>query len=133
MAGCSVETEIHRRFLKEILPVGAEIYVPYGATESLPLTSMRGSEVLSFSAQRSEAGEGTCVGKAMSEQYDLKIITISDDVIGQWSDDLVLPIGEIGEIVNSGPITTKEYFNNPRRNRESKIYDGEKIWHRRGI
>ena len=132
MAGCSVEPELHRRYLNNILKDGAEIYVPYGATESLPLTSMKGSDVLSFSAERSEAGEGTCVGKPMSGEYDVKIIKISDDAIEEWSNDIVLKPGEVGEIVNSGPITTHEYYNNSEGTKKSKIYDGDKIWHRMG-
>ncbi|EDM25069.1 peptide synthase [Lentisphaera araneosa HTCC2155] len=132
MAGCSVEPDLHRRYLNNILKEGAEIYVPYGATESLPLTSMKGSEVLSFSAERSEAGDGTCVGKPMSGEYDVKIIKISDDAVEEWSNDIVLKPGEVGEIVNSGPITTHEYYNNSKGTKKSKIYDGDKIWHRMG-
>jgi olefin beta-lactone synthetase len=132
MAGCSVEPELHRRFLKNILNEDAEIYVPYGATESLPLTSMKGSDVLAFSAERSEAGEGTCVGKPMSPEYDIKIIKISDDVIGEWSEDLCLPAGQVGEIVNSGPITTHEYYNNVEGTKKSKIHAEDRIWHRMG-
>ncbi|WDE97512.1 fatty acid CoA ligase family protein [Lentisphaera profundi] len=132
MAGCSVEPDVHRRYLKNILPEGAEIFVPYGATESLPLTSMKGSDVLSFSARRSELGAGTCVGRAMSGEYDIQIIKITDGAIEDWSDNLVLGSGEVGEIVNSGPITTHEYYNNTEGTKNSKIYDGEKVWHRMG-
>lgn len=132
MAGCSVEPELHRRYLRSILNEDAEIFVPYGATESLPLTSMKGSEVLNFSAERSEAGEGTCVGKPMSPEYDVKIIKISDEAIEKWSSDLVLGSGEVGEIVNSGPITTHEYYNNEEGTKKSKIYEEDRVWHRMG-
>ena len=132
MAGCSVEPALHRRFLNKILPEGADIYVPYGATESLPLCSMKGSDVVDFSAGRSENGAGTCVGQVMSEDVAVKVVKISDGAMGEWKSDLEVPLGEIGEIVNRGPITTREYYDAPEANAKSKIVDGETVWHRMG-
>ena len=132
MAGCSVEPALHRRFLSGILPESADVFVPYGATESLPLCSMKGTDVIGFSASRSENGAGTCVGRVMSDEVTVKVIRITDDVIAKWDEDLELLPGEIGEIVNCGPITTREYYDAPEANEKSKINDGENIWHRMG-
>jgi olefin beta-lactone synthetase len=132
MAGCSVEPALHRRFLNGILPEGADIFVPYGATESLPLCSMKGTDVIGFSASRSENGAGTCVGKVMSDDVTVKVIRITDEAIANWDESLELQTGEIGEIVNCGPITTREYYDAPEANEKSKIIDGEKVWHRMG-
>jgi acyl-CoA synthetase (AMP-forming)/AMP-acid ligase II len=64
----------------------------------------------------------------------VQIILISDDPIPTWSDDLILPAGQIGEIVVCGPIVTKEYFRRPDLTALSKIYDPKRnrIHHRMG-
>jgi len=65
---------------------------------------------------------------------DVRIIRISDAPIAEWSDELVLPSGEIGEIAVYGPQVTQEYFCRPDLTALAKIPDavrGRK-WHRMG-
>ena len=45
MAGAPVSGELIDRVLKIMAPDG-EVFTPYGATESLPIASIKGSEVL---------------------------------------------------------------------------------------
>jgi len=61
-----------------------------------------------------------------------RIIAISDDPIPEWSDDLRLPDGEIGEIVVQGNLVTKSYFQRPKDDGLGKIKHGGMFWHRMG-
>ncbi|MCH2204633.1 MAG: fatty acid CoA ligase family protein [Lentisphaerales bacterium] len=132
MAGCSVPGELHERFLDNLLGPDGDVYVPYGATESLPLTSMTGSGVLMGMREKSDGGAGTCVGKRVTDKVEIKIIKITDDPIKDWDGSMVLPKGEIGEIVVKGVIVTSEYFERPDANEKSKIREGRYTWHRMG-
>jgi acyl-CoA synthetase (AMP-forming)/AMP-acid ligase II len=68
------------------------------------------------------------------EGLEVRIIRISDDPIPVWSDDLELPEGTIGEIIVTGPIVTREYFNRPEATRLAKIADPDRsiLYHRMG-
>ena len=132
MAGCSVPADLHKRFIGGILNADANIYVPYGATESLPVCSFTGTEVLDLTEELSNKGAGTCVGSLVSEFTEVKILRISDEAIAEWDESLVLKADEVGEIIVTGPTVTKAYFDAPEANEKSKIKDGDKIWHRIG-
>ena len=56
----------------------AEIHTPYGATEAVPIISIKSSEILKETRQLSEKGYGTCVGRPLPD-LDIKIIKISVD------------------------------------------------------
>jgi len=130
MAGAPVAPAIHERF-RYILPEGGETHTPYGATESLPVTDMTGSEVLAETAEATARGKGTCVGWPV-HGVTVEIIRLTDDPIERWSEDLVLPTGEIGEIVVKGPTVTKRYYRKDEATRLAKIQDGEAVRHRIG-
>ena len=132
MAGCSVPGDLHQRFLDHLLPPGGDVFVPYGATEALPMTTFRGTEVLMMTKDKSDTGAGTCVGRLTSDKLELKIIKISDEPIENWDAALELPLGEIGEIVVKGVVVTKEYYERPEANAKAKIREGRYIWHRMG-
>src|SRR5262249_9762045 len=68
------------------------------------------------------------------EGMSVRIIRISDEPIPAWSDDLLLPAGQIGEIVVDGSVVTKEYFNRPQATALAKILnrDSGRILHRMG-
>jgi len=132
MAGCSVPGDLHQRFLDHLLPAGGDVYVPYGATEALPMTTFRGTEVLMQTKDKSDSGAGTCVGRLTSDKLELKIIKVSDEPIENWDESLEVADGEIGEIVVKGTVVTREYFERPEANAKSKIREGRYIWHRMG-
>ncbi|MBU0728513.1 MAG: AMP-binding protein [Proteobacteria bacterium] len=130
MAGAPVSGELIGR-VKRIVSADAEIHTPYGATESLPIVSMTGSEILSGTWPQTMKGKGTCVGRPLPGN-DIRILPISDDAIVAWDDDTVLSADSIGEIVVKGEVVTREYDNNPRENALAKIRDGDTFWHRLG-
>ena len=62
----------------------------------------------------------------------LRIISITDRPIAQWSDDLAVPAGQTGEIVVAGDVVTREYYRLPEATALAKVRDGDRIWHRMG-
>ena len=119
--------------LHEILPPGAKVHTPYGATEVLPVSDIDSLEILGETRRISEAGGGTCVGRPLPGM-EVAIIAITDEPIAAWRDARPLPPGEIGEIVVKGPVVTKEYFRRPEATRLAKIMDERDggVWHRMG-
>jgi acyl-CoA synthetase (AMP-forming)/AMP-acid ligase II len=130
MAGAPVPGSLLERF-DRILLSDALIHTPYGATEALPVAAISHREVVDETWAQTREGKGTCVGKAV-DGLTLKIIKISDEVIEEWDDSLVLPQGSIGEVVVQGPWVTRQYFNLDNATRLAKIQDGENFWHRMG-
>ncbi|MDH5637618.1 MAG: fatty acid CoA ligase family protein, partial [Nitrospinota bacterium] len=120
MAGAPVPNSIHNALLNHILPEGARTHTPFGATESLPVCDMEGAEALEETAKLSAQGMGTCVGRPLPEM-SVKIIRITEEPVKEWDGSLELPQGKIGEIVVSGPVVTKEYFELPDHTRMAKI------------
>jgi olefin beta-lactone synthetase len=117
--------------MQGMLPPGAEIHTPYGATEALPVASITSDEILADTATQNAAGCGTCVGVPLPD-IEVRIIRIDDGPIGVWSDELQLPRGEIGEIVVRGDVVTRSYHNRPDATKLAKICDGARLWHRMG-
>jgi len=109
----------------------AEIHTPYGATEAVPIVSITSNEILSETRKFSEQGYGTCIGRPL-EGTEIRIIMISDDPIPEWSEDIVVSSGEIGEIAVKGDLVTRQYFENPEADKLAKINEGDHIWHRMG-
>ena len=130
MAGAPVPVWMHEAF-GEILTDGAQLRTPYGATESLPVASIGSHEVLSDTHARTRVGGGSCVGLP-APGIDIRIIRISDEPIAEWSDDLELPPGQIGEICVRGEVVTHEYKNEPDHTAAAKIRRGTEICHRIG-
>jgi len=109
----------------------ADVHTPYGATEALPVSSIGGREVLGGCSERSRNGAGTCVGRPLPG-VDLRFIRITETPIAQWSDGLLVPDGEVGEIVVSGRVVTREYSGCKEATASAKIWDGDRVWHRMG-
>lgn len=120
-AGAPVPAAVLERFTR-MLPPGAEIFTPYGATEALPVCSIGSSEILGETRAITDAGGGVCIGRPVPG-IRLEIIKISDDAIPLWHDSLRVPPGRIGEIVVQGEQVTRGYHNRPEANRLSKIAD----------
>jgi acyl-CoA synthetase (AMP-forming)/AMP-acid ligase II len=114
-----------------LLPEAADIHTPYGATEAVPVASIRGSEILSETRQLTDKGYGICVGRPING-IPVRIIAISDDPIRRWRDELAVPPGEIGEIVVKGGLVSRGYFENPLADSLAKIPDNGGFWHRMG-
>jgi acyl-CoA synthetase (AMP-forming)/AMP-acid ligase II len=130
-AGAPVPIHVLQRMTKALTNHGADIHTPYGATESLPVCSISGREVLRNTAAKSRTGAGTCVGRCFP-QISQKIIQTTDGPIRSLDDVRELPAGEIGEIIVQGPSATREYFRKPDDTRQAKIADGDGFWHRMG-
>ena len=130
MAGAPVPYELMRR-VRNILPEDALVFTPYGATESLPIVSIEGSEVVSETWEKSRQGKGTCVGRPLPG-IEIKIIKISDGPVAELTKDMIVDVFIIGEIIVRGDVVTRAYLNNPEETALAKIRDGETFWHRMG-
>jgi acyl-CoA synthetase (AMP-forming)/AMP-acid ligase II len=110
----------------------ARIFTPYGATESLPVASIDHQDILGLAAERTAKGAGVCVGFPVPT-ISLEVIRITDEPIAVWSEDLRVPVGEIGEMVVRGDVVTSSYFGREGATEKAKIQgpDGE-VMHRMG-
>lgn len=131
-AGAPVPVHVLGRMLNSFEHDDANIHTPYGATESLPVASISGREVLSETAERSRLGAGTCVGR-LFPGVRVRIIEITEGPIEHISETYELPHGEIGEILVQAPSTTREYFRRPDATALAKVADDDgRFWHRMG-
>jgi acyl-CoA synthetase (AMP-forming)/AMP-acid ligase II len=129
-AGAPVPLHVIER-MRKALPEGGDIHTPYGATESLPVASISGREVLEETVAASRRGAGTCVGRAFPG-IRIRIIEVAEGAIAAIAGARELARGEIGEIIVQGPSTTREYFRRAEATAAAKIADGEGFWHRMG-
>ena len=127
--GAPVSAAVVQSFRKSMAPA-AELHVTYGATEALPIASIESRE-LAGAIGKSRAGGGNCVGAPIGG-IAVRIVRISDAAIAQWSDDLPVPAGEVGEIAISGDIVSQRYHASDGDNARMKISDGERLSHRTG-
>ncbi|MEE2752235.1 MAG: fatty acid CoA ligase family protein [Myxococcota bacterium] len=130
MAGAPVPVWMHEAF-QNILPEGAQLHTPYGATESLPVSSIASHEVLQDTQERTRNGGGSCVGQP-APGVDIRIIKITDEPISDWSDAKEMPVGGIGEICVRGEVVTREYKGRPEQTAAAKIWQGDEPFHRMG-
>ena len=133
-AGAPVPAEVVAR-IRALLPADAAFYTPYGATECLPVAVIE-SRGLQATRAATEAGAGTCVGRAVAPN-EVRIIRIDDAPIERWSDDLVVDTGVIGEITVAGPTATDTYFRRDASTKLAKIREvapdgSERVVHRMG-
>ncbi len=133
-AGAPVPPEVVATMLG-LLPPDARLWTPYGATECLPVAVIEGRELLPL-RERTEAGAGTCVGRAVPPN-EVRIIRIDDGAIPEWRDHLQVGAGQVGEITVAGPSATDAYFNREAQTALAKIRetlpDGSaRIVHRMG-
>lgn len=130
-AGAPVPAVVLER-CRTMLRDDAQIFTPYGATESLPVASIGSDEILGETRELTDLGKGVCIGRPV-EGVDVEIIRIDDNVIERWSDDLRVATGVVGEFVVVGPQVTKAYHNRDASTALAKITreDGT-IMHRMG-
>ncbi|MBI5759428.1 MAG: AMP-binding protein [Planctomycetales bacterium] len=131
-AGAPVPVQVLERMRKCLVAPDADVFTPYGATESLPVCSISGREVLERTAALTRLGAGTCVGRPFPN-IELKIIDITAGPIVSLADAHELPAGEVGEIIVRGAVVTREYYCQPDATRLAKIPDEQSsFWHRMG-
>jgi len=129
-AGAPASTKALVRFSAMLAPE-VEIFTPYGATESMPVAKVGSHQILRETQEKTGNGAGVCIGKAVAGM-EIAIIRISDDEIPNWSEDLKVTPGEIGEIVVKGHNVTRSYFNRESATKLAKIQDGDQVRHRMG-
>ncbi len=131
-AGAPAEPESLERFAK-MLDAGVQILPSYGATEALPVATIGHRELIDETAALTASGAGVCIGRPVREVI-LEVIRIDDNPIPQWTADLAVSAGEIGEIVVKGPHVTRTYFNRTNATALAKIADPADggVWHRMG-
>ncbi len=130
IAGAPVSGELIGR-VKKMLSAEADVHTPYGATESLPLCNICGSDILAKGWEKTKKGAGILVGKPVSPN-EIKIIKIISGPIENLDSSILAGAGEIGEIIARGPIVTKEYYADAKATALAKIKDGGDLWHRMG-
>lgn len=126
MFGAPVRAEIHQMY-KKIL-IDGDTFTPYGATESLPVSLISGSEILKTHLPKMLQGYGTCIGRPV-RGVEIEIIKASD--IPELNLNTI-PIGEVGEIAVKGPQVTPGYFDMDDETKRSKIFSNGVLWHRMG-
>ncbi len=129
-AGAPVPNHVLQR-MTNALDSSADFFTPYGATECLPVASISAREVLKETAALTAVGKGTCVGHVF-DGMRVRIIETSPEVLRKIEKTVSLANGQIGEIIVSGPVATREYFRRPDATELAKIKDGESFWHRMG-
>ncbi|MBN1852953.1 MAG: AMP-binding protein, partial [Pirellulales bacterium] len=128
--GAPVSAEILSRTRTFVHPQ-ARMATPYGATEALPVASIEAEEILGETASKTAAGAGICVGRKF-DSIDWKIIRITDAPVRKLNSAIVLPAGEIGELIVRGSQVSQAYATRIEANDLAKIHDGDSVWHRMG-
>ena len=123
-AGAPVPRRVQRRVLA-MLPDGAQVFTPYGATEALPVTSIGSDELLALP----EAG--ICVGRPVPG-VDVALVRITDEPLAALTDDLLVAPGEVGEVVVRGPVVSAAYADRPAATAAAKLDWGGRTAHRMG-
>nr|WP_293227020.1 fatty acid CoA ligase family protein [Moritella sp.] len=113
------------------LPEQTRVETSYGATEALPISSIDLNEILTTTQGLTASGKGVCVGKLVTG-LSCKIIKIDDEPIKNWSPQLELPPGQVGEIMLSGDSVSQRYHNDESANQLMKVKINDQLWHRTG-
>jgi olefin beta-lactone synthetase len=130
-AGAPAPTAVQEMFHRLLVPE-AKLVGVYGSTETLPVTLIDSREVLNETRYLSDQGAGVCIGRP-ANGAQVRVITISDEVIPQWRESLQLPVGEVGEITVKGGAVTESYVGQEQATVLAKIRDTDgKIIHRMG-
>lgn len=130
-AGAPIAARVVERFADMLAP-GVQLFTPYGATESLPVANVGSETILNETRHLTDQGKGVCVGQPVPGM-EVRIIRISDEPLPTFEDSLLSSPGEVGEIVVSGPVVTREYFGRPQATALAKMRDSSgRLWHRMG-
>ncbi|HEX6038127.1 AMP-binding protein, partial [Longimicrobium sp.] len=117
--------------------VDGDPHVVYGSSEAEPIAGIGARDMLAaMEAHRDDADHpgGICVGVPVPE-IELRLLRPHDGSIvfdaGGWDAWEVAP-GETGEVVVAGAHVLPGYLNDPEAERQNKIPDGARVWHRTG-
>jgi len=130
IAGAPVPPALVEGFHR-VLEGEADVHTPYGATESLPVTSISGREILELARRHAGEAVGTCVGRP-APGMEVALARIDDEIHERWSEGLRAPAGERGEICVRGPVVTPAYAEDEEATRLAKIGRGAELRHRMG-
>ncbi len=115
--------------LRGVIAEEGRVYATYGATEATPIASIESRELLRPGVRAAvESGAGVCVG-APIDGMALRVVRVADTTPLSCID---VPVGEIGEIVVSGPVVSRRYLAPPDANTTMKITEDGTLWHRTG-
>ena len=117
--------------LSEALP-GARIDVHYASTEApMPIAVIDAGRLTDLIGTESSHGRGVPIGYPV----DTRVAVVDPDAGGlrDITDADLLPPGQPGELVVSGPRVTEHYYRNPELTELAKLHhkDGT-VWHRMG-
>jgi acyl-CoA synthetase (AMP-forming)/AMP-acid ligase II len=119
------------------LPNG-RLHSPYGATEALPVATVDAQEIAALAQPPSGLSgtdptflPGAPIGRPLGG-ISVRIIPVSDQPIPLLDNAREIGPGEIGEIIVSGPVVTKEYDALPEATALAKISAKGCLWHRMG-
>jgi acyl-CoA synthetase (AMP-forming)/AMP-acid ligase II len=108
-----------------------EAHVVYGSTEAEPIASIHARDVV---AALETPEPGLCAGRPVDE-IALRIVRAQEGPIelgaGGWA-DWEIAAGATGEIVVTGDHVLPGYLDDPASDRENKVRDGARVWHRTG-
>ncbi len=108
--------------MKAMLRPDAQVFTPYGATESLPVACIGSDEILGETAALTAQGLGVCVGRPVVGMK-VVIIPVTNAPIGSMDETQTLATGEVGEIVVAADQVTQTYDARPEANAAAKIRD----------
>ena len=128
-AGAPAAIQLQEKFRK-LLNDKTGLFGIYGATEALPIAKIESRELFEVGALSAQ-GAGVCLGKPV-HGVKVRIIGISDSVIGRWQDSLQVGPNVVGEITVQGAAVTGSYIARESENLFSKIKDGADVVHRMG-
>ncbi len=132
IAGAPVSFTLLEKF-RSVLSDDADIYTPYGATESLPLAVIESREALNETKDATRRGGGVCVGRFFDAPLQSRVVPITDDPMPTLADAPALPRGEIGELLVSGPQASPGYVTRVEANALSLVQgENGQMWRRVG-
>jgi acyl-CoA synthetase (AMP-forming)/AMP-acid ligase II len=147
--GAPVLPPLARRLVETVT---GEVHIVYGSTEAEPIAGIGGPALLAAmanpgtGAQRRQRAErrqggmqGVCVGRPVpaihvrlirpDQRLSASPGTQPDAIDWEaWQ----VPEGEVGEVVVSGRHVLRRYLDDPAADRENKLPDGDRVWHRTG-
>ena len=111
--------------------------VVYGSSEAEPIAGIDARAMLAaMDAVRSDADHpgGICVGRPVGE-IQVRLLRPHDGPValddGGWDAWTVGP-REVGEVTVAGAHVLAGYLNDPEAERQNKVRDGARVWHRTG-